>query len=488
MLAFLIFALVFGTASVLKSHRWDYTIEHGNNDTVSGLSVEFITEDGEEKAPEILKLADTEEKATALTLHWKAAEPGEAQLRIHYLITGSSGEEKGMTQGLFVRVTKSGVIFVGNGIADYTGFPVVYYGMMFYALFMALFLLLLRESYQKENYYSYQAVASLSGALFFAIIFLVYLLAVLAALVRGEQVSLKLMMLFTGNLTTAYLLLTIPFVMVFSAAVAVSNIELIRHEGKRLSNMLGILAGLLLMGGTGAVFGLFMLNTLLGQQHPVIPVLYAAVSAVFSVFQVMLAGSIISCLRAGNRRVSFGIQYIVILGCGIRKDGTLYPLIRGRVDRAIAFWKEQAEATGEKAYFVPSGGQGPDEVMPEAEAMKNYLKEKGIPEELILPEKNSANTTENMRFSKALIEKEDPTAKVVYSTTNYHVFRSGILAHREGLKADGIGSRTKWYFWPNALLREVVGMFAVQPKMQLLAALGLMLIAGAFGYFYSLFA
>ena len=45
---------------------------------------------------------------------------------------------------------------------------------------------------------------------------------------------------------------------------------------------------------------------------------------------------------------------------------------------------------------------------------------------------------------------------MAFATTNYHVFRSGILAHDEGLAAEGIGSHTKTYFWVNAFIREFI--------------------------------
>ena len=73
-------------------------------------------------------------------------------------------------------------------------------------------------------------------------------------------------------------------------------------------------------------------------------------------------------------------------------------------------------------------------------------------------EDKSATTYENMKFSKALIEERKKDAKVIFSTTNYHVFRSGILAGKVGLRVLGIGSKTKWYFWPNAFVREFIGL------------------------------
>lgn len=157
----------------------------------------------------------------------------------------------------------------------------------------------------------------------------------------------------------------------------------------------------------------------------------------------------------------FGMS-VYILGCGIRKDGTLLPLLKGRVDKAIDFYNKQLEATGKKAVFVPSGGQRSGEIISEGEAMKRYLIENGIPEEQIIPETRSTNTLQNMKFSKELIGDSD--ANIAFSTTNYHVFRSGIFAGQAGLKGEEMGSKTKWYFWPNAFIREFVGLLVSQKK------------------------
>ena len=71
-----------------------------------------------------------------------------------------------------------------------------------------------------------------------------------------------------------------------------------------------------------------------------------------------------------------------------------------------------------------------------------------------------------MKFSKELIN--DDKVKIAISTTNYHVFRSGIFAGQAGLKAEGMGSKTKWYFWPNAFIREFV-VLLVSQKMKVIA-------------------
>ena len=147
----------------------------------------------------------------------------------------------------------------------------------------------------------------------------------------------------------------------------------------------------------------------------------------------------------------------------------------------------QKEKAGKDIVFVPSGGQGDDEVMAEAAAVRNYLLEQGIPEEQILAEDQSVNTYENFRNSMALIKEREATAqadtgaaaepKVAFSTTNYHVFRSGLLAFEQGFLTEGIGSPTKRYFWINAFVREFIAALVSEKKRHILVIAGLVLLA-----------
>ena len=87
----------------------------------------------------------------------------------------------------------------------------------------------------------------------------------------------------------------------------------------------------------------------------------------------------------------------------------------------------------------------------------------------VIPEKQSRNTWENFCFSKKLIEEMTPHPKVAFATTNYHILRSGILANKAGLDAQGIAGDTKWYFWPNGFVREFFGILAMERKVHLRA-------------------
>ena len=182
---------------------------------------------------------------------------------------------------------------------------------------------------------------------------------------------------------------------------------------------------------------------------------------VIAYFECMFLSTVACTYLATKYTPAFDRDYIIILGCGIRKDGGLTPLLKGRVDSAVAFEKKQFEKTGKHAIFVPSGGQGDDEVISESEAMKNYLLNIGIPQEQIVCEDKSVNTMQNMQFSKKAIEKHGGDIehkKIAFATTNYHVFRGYILARKNGFEAKGISSKTKPYFYFNAFLREFIGV------------------------------
>lgn len=474
-LACLMIFSLFGTISVIQSQKYYYRI-HRPAEQLSDISFES-------EGDKIVELSGIETNADETVLTLKSVQPGSGRIYVKYTITRGTYTNT-ITETTYVNVLKAGLIFVRRDGFDYAGFNTTYWGLTTIFGLAAFFFIWLRKEYQKDAYYSFRSIACCASILLFSILFLIYLAAGLSTLILPYVQTAKLLIVITKNLMLAYSLLTIPFVVVFAIALAISNVKLFRHEGKRLANMLGIGIAVALAVGTAVNVMLFFAAY---RTHSVaFTVTYAVYSAGFAIFQVLLIGSIITCLQAAYHKVPYDKDYIIILGCAIRKDGTLFPLIRGRVDRAVDFWNKQYQATGKKAVFVPSGGQGDDEIIAEAKAMEQYLLEQGIPQELILAEDKSTTTHENMKFSKELIDASTENASIAYSTTNYHVFRSGLLAQEVGVKADGIGARTKWYFWPNAMIREVVGVFSRQSVSQWLFIIGLILLSGLAGYAYTL--
>lgn len=168
-------------------------------------------------------------------------------------------------------------------------------------------------------------------------------------------------------------------------------------------------------------------------------------------------------------------DYIIIHGAGL--DGTRpTPLLAGRIDKALELWNKQHQ----QGKFVASGGQGADEVVSEAQAMRDYLLEKGVPADAILMEDKSTTTWENLKNSIAVIRADRATSGGTDAASNdvtasdsagacgdfttavvssdFHVFRCAEYAHNLGIKADGIGSHTKGWYWPTAFIREFIAI------------------------------
>lgn len=262
-----------------------------------------------------------------------------------------------------------------------------------------------------------------------------------------------------------------PIALITSILVTLSNINLIRKEGRSLRNLLGLFLGVFICISTllpDLTYGILMRTQKVNiyDLNSIGPYLYNFIEALvylsISYLECILAGTIIVAIKSVRRKVELNKDYMIILGCQIAKDGSLTPLLKGRVDKALEFRNEQLRATGKDLIFIPSGGKGDNEIIPEAQAMKNYLLSQGIREENILLEDKSANTDENIRFSNNLIKRKD--ASIGFSTTNYHVLRAGLTATEQGLKMDGIGSKTKTYFWINAFIREFIGTLYYERK------------------------
>jgi uncharacterized SAM-binding protein YcdF (DUF218 family) len=44
-------------------------------------------------------------------------------------------------------------------------------------------------------------------------------------------------------------------------------------------------------------------------------------------------------------------------------------------------------------------------------------------------------------------------------TSNFHVFRTAMIARRAGIRGQVTGARTAGYYWPSAMLREFAAVF-----------------------------
>lgn len=126
--------------------------------------------------------------------------------------------------------------------------------------------------------------------------------------------------------------------------------------------------------------------------------------------------------------------YAIIFGAKVNGDVPSLSL-RYRLDAALAYANEYPHVT-----FVLSGGQGPDENISEAEAMKRFLTGNGIQEDRLILESASASTYENLLFSKELLPASLQSVTII--TSDYHLARTKKLASGLDLQVDVVAANT----------------------------------------------
>ncbi|MBQ3307450.1 MAG: YdcF family protein [Bacilli bacterium] len=347
--------------------------------------------------------------------------------------------------------------------------------------------LFIREQYEK-NKYSYSIIMNLGLLMFINI----NILRQINLLIWNWNVF-SIIDIYNNTLRSFsyFAMLTLPFIIGLSIYSILTNIVLIKKEGFHPKRALGIFLGFLSLLGLGGSQAFYYLisKLLLGTDHQFIKyTLDICINASLSYLYTLIIATLYCNVRAARHIPKYDKDFVIILGSKINKDGSLTPLLKGRVDKAISFGKKQYEVNKKKIFYVPSGGQGSDEVMAEAEAIKKYLLEKGISKNQIIIEDQSTSTIENMRFSKKKIDEIKKDANISFSTTNYHVFRSGVIASSEGIDCEGMGSKTKWYFYSNALIREFIANLVQERKSHIVLLILInvsLLILIAIGKYYN---
>ena len=133
-------------------------------------------------------------------------------------------------------------------------------------------------------------------------------------------------------------------------------------------------------------------------------------------------------LACGGDRSTGTERAVIVLGAGIR--GTrVSSLLRRRLEAALAVYQRNPAAA-----VVVTGGQGPQEHMPEAVAMRRWVLEHGVPEHAVILEDKSRTTEENLLFAKELLAARGigADAPVAVVTSGFHCFRARQLAKRAG--------------------------------------------------------
>ncbi len=149
----------------------------------------------------------------------------------------------------------------------------------------------------------------------------------------------------------------------------------------------------------------------------------------------------------------------LVLGAALWNDRPS-PALRERLNLAFSLYQ-----AGKVEWILCSGGLGSDSSISEAEGMRRYLVDLGIPTNRILTENQSHDTKTNLAYSKELLDQKGLT-NVYLVSHDYHLYRALRYAEREGLSAAPAPAHSQVLFMPYhkvresfALLKTYIGMW-----------------------------
>lgn len=299
----------------------------------------------------------------------------------------------------------------------------------------------------------------------------VWIVTILCAVLRPQRYLNSLLLMFALMVTMVFIagffgeqagtFLLVCFVLVAAGLflvpvlLVINGIQMIRKESFSPAHVLSLALGVVVgIGEIAAVVYVVGLSDFLVRiDNADMWVLLVAFTVFYFSFLVLSFVVYSVFIQILPHRMNF--NYVIIHGCGLAGGERMTKLLSNRVDKAMEIYRKCRV----KPLIIPSGGQGEDEKLSEAQAMKNYLLEHGIPEGDILMEDRSTTTWENLRNSKAIIEAREGKKKTALVSSNYHIYRCLRLARQVGLKCTGIGANVALYFWPSALIREFIAVF-----------------------------
>ena len=176
----------------------------------------------------------------------------------------------------------------------------------------------------------------------------------------------------------------------------------------------------------------------------------AGLAAVLVVAAVII--SVLMVSAADSSAAEGNGSTVIVLGCRVKGDVPSLMLYR-RINAAYEYLEKNPGTI-----CIASGGQGADELVSEAECIKNVLVERGISPDRIILEDKSTSTDENIRFSLQKMEENGISGGVVIVTNNYHQLRAKMICRKYGLETSAVSAETSLYLLPTYWVREWFGV------------------------------
>ncbi len=137
------------------------------------------------------------------------------------------------------------------------------------------------------------------------------------------------------------------------------------------------------------------------------------------------------------------VDCILVLGCGVRDDGTPSDMLRDRLDRSLELY-----FSGVAPKLLMSGDHGRVEY-DEVNIMKQYAIDRGVPSQDVFMDHAGFSTYESIYRAKEIFCADN----IVIVTQEYHLYRALYLAKSFGIEAHGV--ECDYYTYYGQTMRDV---------------------------------
>lgn len=138
---------------------------------------------------------------------------------------------------------------------------------------------------------------------------------------------------------------------------------------------------------------------------------------------------------SGDSKLLTDIDYIVVLGAGIRR-GKPSPMLEDRLKTGISLYNNDISNK------ILITGDHMNDDYDEVTVMKNYLLEHGIPEEDIITDNYGISTYDSIYRVKNVYKSN----KVVIVSQRYHLYRALFLSDNLDLESYGVEADLRYYY------------------------------------------
>ena len=167
----------------------------------------------------------------------------------------------------------------------------------------------------------------------------------------------------------------------------------------------------------------------------ILSVIVLGVGLVLSINGVVVGSTKNDIITVDETQKLEDIDCILVLGCGVKANGTPSDMLKDRLLRGIELYEKKSAPK-----LLMSGDHGRPEY-DEVNTMKNFAKENGVPSIDIFMDHAGFSTYESIYRAKEIFGAD----KIIIVTQEYHLHRALYIAKGLGVEAYGVSSDYRTY-------------------------------------------